>query len=159
QQTNPHASIGLHLNAAEKFFPAAMDDVGDDHPDMKKAIDCLHEQVDAYERLGVKFRTATAHGYGRRKKKPNNRDSAAFTDELKKRGIMMWDTVLRPRIFEIAAHVTHIADVGGAISARDVPSSGDLASPSTYSAFPGGSLIHFLIHPGNYDLRQPSTLG
>jgi hypothetical protein len=136
-----------------------LEDVGDNHPDMPKAIAYLHEQVDAYERLGIRFRTATAHGYGRRKKKPNNRDSRIFTDELQKRGIQLWDTVLRPQLFEIAATVTHMADVGGAISARDMPTSGELTDPATYRAFAGGSLIHLLMHPGNYDVRKPSTLG
>jgi hypothetical protein len=159
QSIHPAAGIGLHLNAAERYFPAGMDDAGDEHPDMTKAIAYLHAQVDLYEQHGIKFRVATAHGYGRRKKKPNNRDSQVFTDELQKRGIAMWDTVLRPQVFEIASHVAHIADVGGAISARDMPTPGDLADSETYRAFPPGSLVHFLIHPGNYDLRKPSTLG
>ena len=156
---NRQASIGLHLNAAERFFPADMEDVGDEHPDMTKAIEYLHEQIDAYEKFGIRFRVATAHGYGRRKKKPNNRDSRVFTDELQKRGIALWDTVLRPQIFEIATHVAHFADVGGTISARQMPTSGELTDPNSYRAFPVGSLIHFLIHPGNYDVRQPTTLG
>jgi hypothetical protein len=156
---NSRASIGLHLNAAERFFPPDMEDVGDDHPDMAKAIAYLHEQIDAYEKFGIKFRIATAHGYGRRKKRPNNRDSRVFTEELQKRGISMWDTVLRPQIFEVATHVAHLADVGGAISAREMPTSGELTDPNSYRAFPTASLIHFLIHPGNYDVRQPTTLG
>jgi hypothetical protein len=159
RRINPRISIGLHLNAAERFFPAAMDDMGDDHPDMIKAIAYLHEQIDAYAKFKISFRVATAHGYGRRKKKPNNRDSQVFTDELQKRGIAMWDTVLRPQIFERSSHVAHLADVGGAISARDMPSAGELNHPGTYREFPPGSLIHFLIHPGNYDVRLPSTLG
>ena len=71
----------------------------------------------------------------------------------------MWDTVLRPKMFEVATHVAHLADVGGAISAREMPTSGELTDPNAYRAFPTGSLIHFLIHPGNYDVRQPTTLG
>lgn len=156
---NPRLSIGLHLNAAERFFPAKMEEAGDDHPDMKKAIAYLHEQIDAYERLGVRFRTATAHGYGRRKKKPNNRDSHVFTEELQKRGITMWDTVLRSPLYQAASHVTSMADVGGALSARDMPTAGELTDPGTYLAFAGGSLIHLLMHPGNFDVRKPSTLG
>ncbi len=39
------------------------------------------------------------------------------------------------------------------------PNNGHVASPETYEQFPAGSLINFLIHPGNYDVRQPLTLG
>ncbi|MEE8585242.1 MAG: sulfotransferase [Acidobacteriota bacterium] len=159
RQANPRIWVGLHLNAAERFFPAGMEDVGDDHPDMPKSIEYLHRQIDAYARRGVRFRTATAHGYGRRKNRPNNRDSPVFTRELEKRGILLWDTALRPRILGQASAVARLADVGGSISARGLPGAGPIDLGATYRALPGNSLIHFLMHPGNYDFRRPLTLG
>src|SRR5437868_602722 len=108
---------------------------------MARAIAYLHEQIDEYAKHGVEFQTATAHGYGRRQKKPNNRDSKVFTDELKKHGIMLWDTVLRPQVLELVTSVAHVADVGGALSVRNFPSSGALTDPNTYRAFAPGSLL------------------
>lgn len=155
---NPKLAIGLHLNAAERFFPPEMDEVGDDHPDMAKAVAYLHKQVDDYERLGIHFKTSTAHGYGRRRKKPNNRNSPIFSQELAKRGIVLWDSVLRPRLRERCTEWVNLSDVGGAIAAFNLPD-GPITSPQPYRELAPGTLIHLLMHPGNYDIRKPSTLG
>ena len=159
KRLSPRAVIGLHLNVAERFFPAEMDDVGNNHPDISKAIEYLHEQVDAYEKAGVEFKTATAHGYGRRKKTPNNRDTPQFTTELAKRGIRIWDNDLRPAVFTAASHMAHISDVGGAVSLRNFPNNGSPIDAETYRRFPPGSILHVLLHPGNYDIRKPLALG
>lgn len=151
--------IGLHLNAAEKHFPADMPDLGNDHPDIAKAIASMHSHIEAYATHGIEFRTATAHGYGRRKKLPNNRDTPVFTEELAARGIRIWDNDLRPKIFDAAAHVTHFADVGGALAMRGMPNNGSPTDPTTYCSFPPGSLVHLLLHPGNYDVHRPLSLG
>ncbi len=156
---HPRAVIGLHLNAAERFFPIDAEEADDDHPDMRKAVAYLHSQIDAYERLGIRFRTATAHGYGRRKKRPNNRDSPLFARELGKRGIRLWDTDLRPRLSRRAREGVSLGDVGGALAVRNLPSAGAADCAETYLSLPEGSFVHLLMHPGNYDFLRPLTLG
>jgi hypothetical protein len=156
---NPRIGIGLHLNAAERFFPAKMADVGNDHPDVAKAIRYLHQQVDDYEKIGIRFRFATAHGYGRGKKRPNNRDCGIFTEELAKRGIALWDTVLRSAIDGSASHVAVFHDVGEPLAIKRMPHAGRVDDPESYRRFPVGGLVRFLSHPGNYDIRRPLTLG
>ena len=153
------AVISLHLNAAEKFFPKEMDDADDNHALMNDAVRYLHEQVDNYERHGIHFRIATAHGYGRKKKRPNNRDSTVFTEELKKRNIQMFDTLIRPEIDNAATATAIFNDVGGPLKIRKMLSSGPLDSVDTYRRFPAGVLIRFLTHPGNYDIRRALCLG
>lgn len=160
QRVNPRASIGLHLNVTEDLFPADAPAVDDDgHPDVKAAVDLLHRTLDGYEAHGMRFRTATAHGYGRRKARPNNRDSPVFTDEMSARGVAMWDTVLRSRLFRAATQRAHLADVGGALSARRMPDGSPLTDPQAWAAFEQGSVVHFLMHPGNFDAREPMPLG
>lgn len=156
---SPRASIGLHLNAAERFFPAEMEDAGDDHTDMSKAVAYLHKQIDAYAAHGINFRVATAHGYGRAKKRPNNRDSYVFTEELEKRGIKLFDTTLRGAINEQAGVSIKFDDVGDPLHINDMPNNGTVDDPVTYRTLPPGCLIHFLTHPGNYDINRKLTLG
>jgi len=159
RQVSPKAIIALHLNAAERFFPREMPEVSDDHPDMAKAVDYLHRQIDAYEKHGIRFRVASAHGYGRKKKKPNNRDSHLFTEELAKRGIQMYDTRLRPAVDSAATCVTAYNDVGGPLTVRRMAVPGDVDEAETYRRFPDGGLIRFLTHPGNYPIDRPLCLG
>lgn len=156
---SPRAAIGLHLNAAERFFPAKMDDVGDGHPDMAKAATYLHEQIDAYAKQGIQFRTATAHGYGRAKRKPNNRDSLIFMEELEKRRIKLFDTTLRQLIDDRSSLSVKFTDVGEPLRIMDMPNNGAIDNPDTYRQFPPGSLIRFLTHPGNYNIERPLSLG
>ena len=158
-QIGPHLSVGLHLNAAERFFPASAPDSDNDHPDIVKVVAYLHEQVDTYENHGITFRTATAHGYGRRKKRPNNRDTPVLTQELAKRGILMWDTRLRQDFIHRHQHYATCTDVGGAVSFLRMPNNGSPLDPETYQCFPPGSAMHVLIHPGNYDVNRALTLG
>ncbi len=152
-------SVGLHLNAAERYFPAEMEEVGDDHPDIVKAVQYLHDQLAEYKSHDVTFRSATAHGYGRRKKLPNNRDSIIFTKELHNHGINLWDNDLRPVFEHAATHIWFYSDISGALSIHDMPVSGSITDPDTYRRCPKGSLLHFLIHPGNYEFRRKLTFG
>lgn len=154
----PQAVIGLHLNATERFFTPSMPKAGFDHPQMTHAITYLHKQIDDYGAHGVEFRFATAHGYGRGAKEPNN-TSQVFRDELASRGIQVFDPDLRLPIFRKATHNSRLHDVGGALAINKFPNNGRVDSPETYEQFPAGSLINFLIHPGNYDVRRPLTLG
>ena len=158
RQLAPQAVIGLHLNATERFFPASMPEAGFDHPQMTHAIAYLHKQIDDYAAHGIEFRFATAHGYGRREKEPNN-TSQVFRDELASRGIQVFDADLWLRNFRKATHFIRLHDVGGALAMKIFPNNGRVDNPETYEQFPAGSLINFLIHPGNYDVRRPLTLG
>lgn len=159
REISPKAEIGLHLNAAERYFPDQMEDADDDHPNMKDAVAYLHRQIDEYAEHGVTFRIATAHGYGRGKKRPNNRDSQVFPVELEKRGIKLFDTSLRRPLDEVAGFVAKYTDVGGPLSIRDMAGGGAPHDPETYRNFPAGGLIRYLSHPGNYDVNRHLELG
>lgn len=159
QSLSPQAAIGLHLNATEPFFPIGMEDVGDDHPDMTKAVAYLHRQIDDYNRHGINFRVATAHGYGRGKKLPNNLYSPVFTEEIEKRGVKLFDNTLRFAIDRKACFTVRMKDVGGPLIIKDMPNNGAVDDPETYRKFPPNSLIRFLTHPGNYNVQKPFTLG
>ena len=156
---SPKATISLHLNAAEKYFPKEMEDSDDNHPLMKNAVRYLHEQIDAYESQGIFFTMATAHGYGRKKKQPNNRDSMAFAKELKSRNIILFDTMIRPYLDSAAKTTSVFNDVGGPLILKKMYNRGSIDSAETYRKFPPGSLIRFLTHPGNYDIQRSLCLG
>lgn len=162
QRRAPRGSIGIHLNAAERFFPHDMPDTSTDDPliaeKMTQAIAYLHKQLDDYERHGITFRFGTAHGYGRGAKEPNNA-SEVFRHELGKRGVRLFDNDLRLKIQERAFSESRLHDVGGALTTKRFPNNGRVDDPETYRRFPSGSLINFLIHPGNYDIAKPLTLG
>lgn len=155
---NPRATFGLHFNAAERYFAAGAEDAADDHPAMKVALDYLHQQIDDYARHGITFKLATAHGYGRGKKRPNNRDSQVFTNELTRRDVMLFDTVIRPEIDKQASCCVKFTDVGGAFSIRDMPHGGMPDIAESYRMLPAGCLIRFLTHPGNYRIDRALVL-
>jgi len=160
REANPGAFIGLHLNASERYFPAseaACDDPGD--PRLKKSVEYLHEQVDRWEALGVQFRIGTAHGYGRGKKVPNNRDTHLFSEELLARGIKLYDTIIRPELKESASMAASITDVGESIRVNNMPSEGLISDPTTYRDLPERAFIRYLTHPGNYDVKKPYVMG
>ncbi|MGH9338757.1 MAG: sulfotransferase family protein [Acidobacteriota bacterium] len=152
------ASIGLHFNGTERFFPAGMESVGSDHPDIQQAIEYLHTQLDDYASYGITFRTGTAHGYGRGVKEPNN-TSAIFRQELGKRGIRLFDNDLRLELKEKAAYRVRMHDVGGPITVWRFPTAGKINVANTYRQFDAGSLINFLTHPGNYDMLASKCMG
>ena len=158
KELNPKASIGLHFNACEKFFPAAAPDLVNETPDLSEAMKYLHEQVDAYQALGVNFRTATAHGYGRGQKRPNNLHTREFADVLLERGISLYDTKIRPTIRKKATYDCSVTDVGGVIKASRMRDDTSIISPKCYREMPDGSLVRFLTHPGNYEADKPAVL-
>ena len=159
QRLAPRATIGLHLNATERFFPAKAPEADETHPLIPDAIAYLHKQVDDYERLGVRFRFGTAHGYGRTTKKQPNNSSEVFRKELLTRGIRLFDDDIRPALQVKATSEARLRDVGGSLTTRRFPNNGRVDDPATYRAFAPGALIHFLIHPGNYDITCPLPLG
>ena len=160
KEANPRAYMGLHLNASERLFPASEDECDDlNDPRIAKTVQYLHEQVDRWESLGVHFRIGTAHGYGRGKKVPNNRDTPLYSEELKGRGIMLYDTMIRPDLTRCASASASFTDVGESIRVRQMPTPGLITDPATYQQLPRGSFIRFLTHPGNYDVRKPTVMG
>lgn len=159
RRVNPKTSIGLHLNAAEKFFPKDLPDLGEQPPGMDEAVRYLHQQIDDYEKEGIRFQIATAHGYGRKKKRPNNLDSEIFSAELHKRGILLFDRDINLQLRESASCFMRIHDVGGALTIKRIPHAGEIDATDTYRRLPPGSLILMLFHPGNYDIERSLTLG
>jgi hypothetical protein len=156
---NPRAEIGLHLNATERFFPAQAPAVAEDHPDMAKAMAYLHAQVDAYGAHGVRFRLATAHGYGRGRKRPNNHDTRAFTLALLERGVTLFDTRVRKFLKRKAARYVRMSDVGGIQNVDGIEGAAPVDAVDTYRSLPEGTVIEVLTHPGNFDPRAPLPLG
>ncbi|UCD74897.1 MAG: sulfotransferase [Phycisphaerales bacterium] len=158
RELSPRSGIGLHLNATERFFPIDAPEADESHELIPEAIACLHHQIEQYREHGIEFRLATAHGYGRRDLEPNNA-SAVFRTELGRRGIRMFDKDVRRGINKRVTHKARLDDVGGALSVRLFPHAGRVDDAESYRRFPGGSVIHFLIHPGNYPIHKPLTLG
>jgi hypothetical protein len=154
---NPRAAIGLHVNACERFFPPDVPDAGQG-ANLSQVMDYLRRQVNDYKTIGVTFRTATAHGYGRGKKLPNNRDTAEITVELAKSNITLFDTTIRPELVSAASYTSAITDVGGTLKPRRLDKGYDLTDRRTYESLPRGSFLRFLTHPGNYPVDDPSTI-
>lgn len=159
RRVNQQAAIGLHANATERFFPPEMPEAGIDHPNIGKAIEYLHQQVDDYYARGIQFRTATAHGYGRTQRKQPNNTSAFVQEELIKRGIQLFDGNLEKQLHQRAVYVARVHDVGGTLTVAGFPTAGKINDPRTYGQFAARSLIHLLTHPGNYATRAPWCLG
>lgn len=154
----PKAAIGLHLNATERFFPADAPAADATHASIPEAIAYLHRQIDDYASHGITFRFGTAHGYGRGAREPNNA-SAIFRRELATRSIRLFDEDVRLELQARAPAECRLHDVGGALTAKRFPNDGRLDDPASYRAIAPGTLINFLIHPGNYDIAKPLALG
>ena len=155
---NVSAYVGLHVNACERFYPASAPNVGADSAALEEVRACLHSQVKEYQNAGIDFRIATAHGYGRGKKLPNNRDTPLIEEELAAYGIALFDRAIRPKLIASASHSCAITDVGGILKARRLRTGHALTDPRAYAALPPGSFLRFLTHPGNYAVDKPSTL-
>lgn len=152
--------IGMHINPVEAFHSPDDPDLGNSEGDaMPCIIDALHAQIDAFSAHGLEPILGTAHGYGRRKMRPNNRDSPLIAQELQRRGITTWDSLVLPDIKATAPHVMYISDVGGAIGVYQTLNSAAIDDPALYQALPKGSLLVVLSHPGNYDPARRLQLG
>lgn len=158
RRKNPGAYFGLHLNATERYFPIDAPEAGDDHPDVAKALAYMHESVDAYEKAGVRFRIATAHGYGRARRKPNNRDTLILGEQLEQRGIRLFDNTIRQHYYENAANYVGFTDVGGSLAIYGMPQAGRLDDADTYRQLAPGTFMCYLTHPGNYPVDDAIVL-
>jgi len=158
REINPRSEIGLHLNACERFYPAAAPSVTESVNNLDQIIEYLHEQVDAYRQAGVVFRVATAHGYGRGKKAPNNRDTPEMTSELAAEAISLFDTTIRSDLIAKATFACALTDVGGILKPRRIPGGYPVTDKLSYQAMPAGSFLRFLTHPGNYPVDKASTV-
>lgn len=150
--------VGLHLNAFEKFLPATQSNFKNEHPAIGQAEDYTHQMIHWYGKHGVTFKIATAHGYGRGKRLPNNRDTPQMTTALKNLGIQMFDTVSRPKLQAASTRFCALTDVGGFLKPRRLGVGGHLACASTYEQLPPGTLLRFLTHPGNYPVGKGIVL-
>jgi hypothetical protein len=158
KELNPLAAIGLHVNVCERFYPADVPCAGNNIDDLDNIISCLNDQINAYEKEGFVFHIATAHGYGRAKKLPNNRDTREIAEELSKRGIKLFDTQIRNKLKEYSTLFCALTDVGGVIKPKKIPGGIDLVDHRSYEKIPPGGFLRFLTHPGNYPVDLPSTI-
>jgi hypothetical protein len=155
---HPAAAVGLHLNACEKFYPASAPDAGKSPPDLDSIIRYAHQQVAEYRETGIEFRIATAHGYGRAKKLPNNRDIPELSDAMDAENIKLFDTRILHLLTGKAKVHYSITDIGGTIKSARVPGGYSIMDPELYRKLPPGSFLRFLTHPGNYRVDRGATL-
>lgn len=156
-EINPRAYLGLHVNACERFYPPDAPNVANP-PNLDAILEYLHEQVEEYKAAGIRFRIATAHGYGRAKKLPNNRDTPEIERELRKHDLLLFDTTIRSDLMQAAKHTCAITDVGGVLKPRRFGHGYMLTDSRAYSTLPKGGFLRFLTHPGNYPVDAPSTV-
>jgi hypothetical protein len=155
---NRASYIGLHVNACERFYPASAPDAGNAPPELDQIGRYLREQIAEYRSAGITFRLSTAHGYGRGKKLPNNRDTPLIEEILEQQGIVLFDTTIRRDLMAKSSRYCAITDVGGVLKPRLLGHGYDLVDPRAYASLPPGSLLRFLTHPGNYPTDAPSTV-
>jgi hypothetical protein len=157
-EINPRAYLGLHVNACERFYPAKAPDVEDDDIDLSPIVSYLHQQIDDFRKVGVTFRTATAHGYGRGRKKPNNFDTPEVRQILEEYGIVSFDNSIRQFYKRNAQHHCAITDVGGTLRPRRLNHGFDITAPASYSSLQPGTFLRYLTHPGNFPVDKPLPL-
>jgi len=156
-EINPRAYLGLHVNVCERFYPPKAADVKNP-PDLDLILAYLHEQLDAYADAGIQFRIATAHGYGREKRLPNNRDTPEIEIELRKRDVLLFDTTIRSELMRASEYVCAITDVGGILKPRRFGHGYMLTDSAAYASLPKRAFLRVLTHPGNYHVDLPSAL-
>lgn len=157
-RSNPKSYVGLHVNACERFYPPDAPDAGAEPPELGEIIDYARRQANDYRAEGIDLRIATAHGYGRAKKLPNNRDTPQVGRALAEEGILLFDTTVRRDLMHAASHACALTDVGGVLKPRGLNNGHELTDPRAYSSLPGGSFLRFLTHPGNYSAEAPCTV-
>jgi hypothetical protein len=158
QAASPRAYIGLHVNACERLYPPDAPDAGLAPPDLGEIEAYTRQQIADYRQAGLTFRTATAHGYGRAKKLPNNRDLPVIGEILKEEGIALFDADIRKDLSAASRQYCAITDVGGILKPRYLNNGYALTDPRAYSSLPGGAVLRFLTHPGNYPVSAPATI-
>ncbi len=155
----PNSYLGLHLNAFEKYYPPdAPEILTDDFPFRDEIGAYIDRMVDDYDKIGVYFKTATAHGYGRGNKLPNNKGTPLVVERLSNHGITLFDVGLRPKIKKYVPMRAAITDVGGTLKSMHFTSGFELTDQRLYKSFPPGTFIRFLSHPGNYPVDKPLTV-
>lgn len=155
----PKSYVGLHVNAFEKYYPPnAPEILTDDFPYRDEIEAYIDRMVVDYGKIGVSFRTATAHGYGRGQKLPNNQMTPMVEEKLRMKGISLFDVNLRRQLIATAGSGAALTDVGGSLKPRRIPGGHDLTDARTYSLLPDGAFLRFLSHPGNYPVDKPLTV-
>jgi len=151
--------IGLHVNAFERYYPPSADEVvGDDFPHREEVSAYIDKMICTYLDAGINFRIATAYGYGRGSKLPNNQDTSLIPDKLMEYGIQLFDTAIRPTLALKAGSRAAVSDVGGVLKPRYFNNGFDLTDPKAYNSLPPGTFFRFLTHPGNYPVDKPATI-
>lgn len=155
---SPLAYIGLHVNACERYYPASAPDAGEAPEFLREIRAYLHKQVQDYRAAGVDFRIATAHGYGRGTRLPNNQHTREIDADLAALGITLFDVNIRKDLKLASSLFGAVKDVGGVLKVRRLGHGFNLTDPRAYEALPARSFIRFLTHPGNYHVDAPSML-
>ena len=158
KETNKNASIGLHMNCCEKFVMTENKKFID-NPDIVKLkpliLDYAQKIIDDYDRQKVKFKTSTAHGFGYKKKLPNNRDFHPISKILEKYKILSFDNVLRPKLSKKSKIYFSLTDTGGLLKIGKLDNKFLPNDPRFYECLEENTFIRFLTHPGNYFYNKP----
>jgi len=161
KETNKNASIGLHMNCCEKFVVSENKKFIDD-PDIVKLkpliLDYAQKIIDDYDRQKVKFKTSTAHGFGYKKKLPNNRDFHPIAELLEKNKIYSFDNYLGPKLINNSDNFFSLTDTGGFLKIGKLKNKFLPNDPRFYECLEENTFIRFLTHPGNYFYNKPYTV-
>lgn len=150
--------VGLHVNSCERYYPANAPDEPVSPKYLDEIIQYTKQIIADYKSHGIGFKLATAHGYGRGSKLPNNKDTKEIQEILNINGITLFDTEIRSELSQQATHYSAIADIGGVLKTRWFNNGYSLVDPRAYTTMPKGSFVRFLTHPGNYSVDKPATV-
>ena len=157
-QSNKNSSVGLHMNCCEKF---CLSENGKliDNPDIlnlePKILDYAQKIIDEYNGYKINFLTSTAHGFGYKKKLPNNRDFKPISKILEKNKIISFDNILRPNLIKNSKIYFSLTDTGGFLKIGKLENKFLPNDPRFYECLEENTLIRFLTHPGNYFYDKP----
>lgn len=157
QLLSPRSTIGLNYNATERFFPHHMEYVKGNHPDIKKAVDYLKEQINAYESQGIRFRTGIPYGYGR-KKFPSNKDCIELKELLDQNCIKILEPDLRQHLKKIFDHFVLYTNSKGSLITSGLTSEMCPTDTETYRSLPQSTLIQFKFSLCKHQLSKPLIL-
>ena len=146
------------MNCCEKFVLSNNEKLIE-NPDIlnlePKILHYAQKIIDEYDDYKIKFLTSTAHGFGYKKKIPNNRDFHPISKILEKYKILSFDNVLRPKLSKKSKIYFSLTDTGGLLKIGKLDNKFLPNDPRFYECLEENTFIRFLTHPGNYFYNKP----
>jgi hypothetical protein len=158
KETNKNISIGLHMNCCEKFVLSENGKLID-NPDIlnlePKILHYAQKIIDEYHSHKIKFLTSTAHGFGYKKRLPNNRDFYPISKILEKNKILSFDNILRLKLSKKSKIYFSLTDTGGFLKIGKLDNKFLPNDSRFYECLEENTFIRFLTHPANYFYNKP----